>query len=157
MFSIWGKVLASSTPLPLTGKESKQQLETEENYYYTSSSGQILSADGSAYAIPTLFSKSFGTSSVTLTPADRAESKNVPPSKENEDLRSPALSTEDNAVIEEKRSAVLESENFIPLSYAKLKLKQLSEELAICKDNYQAKLQALNSQHTQKMVIDFKD
>lgn len=151
MFSIWGKVQASSTPLPLTGKEGKQQRE-EESFYYTSSSGQILSADGSAYAIPTLFSKSFGASTL-ITEIDRADSKNIHPGKEDENLRSPALSIGDNAVIEEKRSALLESENFIPMSYAKLKLKQLSEELAICKDNYQAKLQALSTQHAQKMVI----
>ena len=140
MFSIWGKV-TSSSPLPI-GQNDEKRLESS-TYYYTSSAGQIVSSDGNAYAIPSLYSN------LQSAMVDRKDASKI---GRNNDDGVDSSAKDILATADEEKRPVIETDSFIPISFAQKKLKQLSEELTICKENYQAKLQALQLQHANNMV-----
>jgi len=139
MLSIWGKV---SQP---NGVKDGVLVDTNDRttYFYTSSSGQVVSSDGNGYIIPSLFDPNV---SKPIHPKIEKHS----PTAVTPNSQSPAVVAEEKG--KSKSSTHIEMENFIPLSYAQNKIRQLGSELSICKENYNAKLQALNSQYATNTV-----
>jgi len=149
--SIWGKV---SQPVPVKDG-TVCSTDDRTTYFYTSSAGQVVSSDGNGYIIPSLFD-----------PTVNATSKPMHPKFEQHSLTevTPNLQSSTALVAEEKENSkskpCIEMENFIPLSFAQNKIRQLGSELTICKENYNAKLQALNSQYannTSQMKTYYED
>lgn len=143
MLSIWGKVVTSAQPLPI--KDGVVTTADRTTFFYTSSAGQVVSSDGNGYIIPSLF--------------DTSASKPIHSKPDNHFFTEAMPSSQSEAIVGEKENSEskphIEMENFIPLSYAQNKIKQLGSELSICKENYNAKLRALNSQHANNTVCNF--